>query len=167
MEYFELYELPVSLKVDKAAVTKKYYELSKAFHPDNFSLSDATKQSEALEKTSHINMARKVLANAHKRLAYLLKEKGVIVTDEKYKLPPMFLGEMMEINEALMELQFEPDAKNKEKIIAQVENEVNKLYKTVASFFEAEELVLDEASSAQLKDYYYKKKYLDRIKEKL
>jgi len=167
MNYFELYELPVSLKVDKAAVTKKYYTLSKTFHPDNFSLSDATKQSAAVEKTAHINMARKVLNNAHKRLAYLLKEKGIVVAEEKYKLSPLFLGQMMEINEALMELQFEADDTNKEKVKAQVELAIDKLHSEVAIYFDAEELLLDDTNSVQLKDYYYKKKYLDRIKEKL
>jgi len=167
MEYFELYELPISLKVNKAAITKKYYALSKEFHPDNFSLSNASKQSEALEKTSQINLARKVLSNADKRLAYLLKENGIIEEDEKYQLPPKFLGEIMEINESLMELQFEPNPATKEKIKNEVDGVLENLYKEVSSKFEAEELQLDVKSSALLKDYYYKKKYLDRIKEKL
>lgn len=167
MEYFELFDLPVSLIVDTKAVTKKYYELSKRYHPDNFSLDDADKQDQALEMSSKINKAKKVLSNAHARLAYILKEKQFVLADEKYKLPPIFLGEMMDINEELMELQFDPNPASKEKIASEVALQTEKLFEQVAGFFEATELEISDDNGPILKDYYYKKKYLDRIQEKL
>ena len=36
MNYFELFNLPVTLKVDKSQLAKKYFELQKQFHPDFF-----------------------------------------------------------------------------------------------------------------------------------
>ena len=167
MEYFELFDMPISLVVDNKAVTKKYYALSKQYHPDNFSLDDSDRQEEALEISAKINQAKKVLSNAHKRLEYILKEKSIIEEGEKYQLPPMFLGEMMEINESLMELEFDPNPVTKEKISNEVSTQTNTLFKEVKAFFDAEELFLNEANTALLKDYYYKKKYLDRIAEKL
>ena len=59
MDYFELFELPVSLIVDTKDVTKRYYALSKQYHPDNFSLDNADKQAEALEMSAEINQAKK------------------------------------------------------------------------------------------------------------
>ncbi len=167
MEYFELFNIPVSLVVNAKEVTKRYYELSKLYHPDNFSLEDADKQAEALEMSSKVNQAKKVLSNSHRRLEYILKQKGIIVAEEKYQLPPQFLAEMMDINEALMELEFDENQSTKEKIVSQVSAEIAKLYNKVNTFFDAPQLEINEGNGALLKDYYYKKKYLDRIKEKL
>ncbi len=167
MEYFELFDMPVSLVVDSKAVTKKYYELSKINHPDNFSLDDTAKQDAALEMSSKINQAKKVLSNAHARLAYILKEKEIIDPEEKYKLPPMFLGEMMDINEALMELQFEPNKETQDKITNEVKQKEEVLFEEVKAFFESDIFELNDENSLLLKDYYYKKKYLARIQEKL
>jgi len=167
MEYFELFDMPISLVVDTKAVTKKYYELSKKFHPDNFSLSDNDKQEKALAMSSKINNAKKVLSNSHKRLEYILKQKEIIVDGEKHQLPPMFLGEMMEINETLMELEFDPNPKAKEKIKTEVSQQTAKLFEDVKPYFEAEIVEINAENSKVLKDYYYKKKYLARIEEKL
>jgi molecular chaperone HscB len=167
MEYFELFDLPVSLVVDQKAVTKKYYELSKMYHPDNFSLDDNAKQVQALEMSSKINRAKKILSKPHKRLEYILKEKGVIVAEEKHQLPAVFLGEMMETNEALMELEFDPNPEIKEKIKTDVAEQTEKLFEGIKPFFEDETLKISEENSGLLKEYYYKKKYLARIEEKL
>ena len=167
MDYFELFDLPVSLIVDAKVLTKKYYALSKLYHPDNFSLDNAAKQAEALEMSAQINQAKKTLSNADKRLAYILKEKGIVVSDEKYQLSPDFLGNMMDINEALMELQFDANPTIKEMLIVQIDKESAELKDAVKPHFEAEKLAITDENTALLKDYYYKKKYLDRIKEKL
>jgi molecular chaperone HscB len=167
MEYFELFDLPVSLVVDQKAVTKKYYELSKKYHPDNFSLDDVAKQDQALEMSSKINKAKKILSNSNARLAYILRAREIVLPEEKYKLPPLFLGEMMDVNEALMELQFEPNKEEQKKISIDVKQKEDELFEEVRKYFEAEELELNKENNSLLKEYYYKKKYLDRIQEKL
>lgn len=167
MDYFELFDLPVSLVVDKKAVTKKYYALSKKYHPDNFSLQNAAQQEEALAMSAKINEAKKMLSSSHARLAYILRQKEIVIPDEKHQLPPAFLGEMMDINEALMEIEFDPNEAAKEKIKEAVAAQSDKLLEGVKSFFEAETLEIKEENKALLKDYYYKKKYLARIEEKL
>ncbi len=167
MNYFTLFELPLSLKVDPSMLLKKYYTLSKRYHPDNFTLSDADSQDESEQMTATINEAKKILDSPYKRLEYILREKGIIDADEKYALSPMFLGEMMDINEQLMELEFDND----EVRLAAIRNEVKSaeaaIYEEVSRFFEMDELSLTEEDSRLLKDYYYKKKYLQRIMERL
>ncbi len=166
-EYFELYELLLSLKVDKSKVEEQYYALSKKFHPDNFSLNDAEMQATSLEKSAAINSAKKILMNAQHRLAYILKENKTIMPDEKYALSPAFLGEMMDINEQLMELEFEENEQIKSQLIKELEEKENELFEKVSFLFEQEQLDLNPENCTLLKDYYYKKKYIDRIKEKL
>ena len=46
MNYFELFEIPVALKVDKALLARKYFELQKKFHPDFFSTGTEAEQAE-------------------------------------------------------------------------------------------------------------------------
>ncbi|MCX6298040.1 MAG: hypothetical protein NTY72_02940 [Bacteroidetes bacterium] len=37
MNYFELYQIPVSFQPDLLAVKKRFYQLSREYHPDFFS----------------------------------------------------------------------------------------------------------------------------------
>ena len=55
MNYFELFNLPVTLKVDKSQLAKKYFELQKQFHPDFFIQASEDEQADALEKSSMLN----------------------------------------------------------------------------------------------------------------
>src|SRR4051812_46350655 len=101
MNYFELFDIPVTIAVDTAALAKKYFELQKQYHPDFFTQADEASQLEALEKSSTVNKALKVLKNKDATIQYILKLKGLVEDEEKYPLPPEFLMEVMELNENL------------------------------------------------------------------
>ena len=101
MNYFELFGIPVTITVDTAALAKKYFELQKQHHPDFFTQADEAAQQEALERSSDINKALKVLKNQDATIQYVLKLKGLVEEEEKYPLPPDFLMEVMELNENL------------------------------------------------------------------
>ncbi len=167
MNYFTLFEIPVSLKVDATEILKKYYVLSKQYHPDNYTLASAAVQEESELMTAQINRAKLILESPTKRLAYILQEKGLISDDEKQTLTPQFLGEMMDINEQLMELEFEPDVEKMATLKTEIASIEKQVFDEVASYFLQEELVLTEADGLLLKDYYFKQKYIERIKEKL
>ncbi|MCF8293120.1 MAG: Fe-S protein assembly co-chaperone HscB [Chitinophagaceae bacterium] len=167
MNYFTLFDMPVSLKVDQAALLKKYYALSKRYHPDNFTLSDVASQEESEQMTAKINEAKKILDSPYRRLEYILRQQQIIFDDEKYTLPAMFLGAMMDINEELMELEVAQDEIRSAAVRKLIEAMEDDVYGEVSSLFERNELVLSAHESSVLKDYYYKKKYLQRIRERL
>ena len=48
MNYFELFNIPVQLKVNTALLSKKFFELSKKYHPDYFANDNEEVQAEAL-----------------------------------------------------------------------------------------------------------------------
>ncbi len=157
MNYFELFNLPVSLSVDKGLLTKRYLELQRNFHPDYFTLADESAQDIALEKTAELNKAFKILKDKDATLEYLLREKGLVETDEKYPLPPDFLMEVMELNENLSD-----DSK------APVEAFEKEIYAVVQPVVEGyEDGTVTTKSLLLLKDYYYKKKYLQRILDRM
>ena len=55
MTYFELFNIPVQLKVNAALLSKKFFELSKKYHPDYFATENEQMQAEVLEKSDLTN----------------------------------------------------------------------------------------------------------------
>jgi molecular chaperone HscB len=159
MNYYELFQIPESPVVDKAVVSKKLIELQKTFHPDFFTNENEEDKENALAKSAEINKAYNIFSNKEKTIEYFLQLKEIIVPEEKYNLPPAFLMEMMELNES-----FEDDAAIEHKI-AEFELSLNETVKPLLSAENSTEL--DENALQQLKLYYYKKKYLKRILERL
>jgi len=153
MNYFELFEIPVSIKVDKALLSKKYVALQRKFHPDFYTQSTETEQADALEQSSIVNKAVKTLQNEEATIKYVLQLKGLLEEDEKYVLPPDFLMEMMELNEA------EPaDSK------LQAESYSNQIYTEIKPIIdEYDDTTITPKALLQLKEYYFKKKYIQRI----
>ena len=164
MNYFELFEMPVSLQVDKKYLQEKYFELQRKYHPDFFSNESEDEQAIVLEKSSMINKAYKTFQNDDETIKYVLQLKELLEEEEKYQLPPEFLTEMMELNEALMDVD-DSSLEETETKISQLEK---KLYDEVQNIVEyySEDRTTDE-QLLQVKEYYYKKKYLKRILERL
>ncbi len=157
MNYFELFEMPVTLNIDKGKLAQKYFELQKKYHPDFFTKESEYEQEKALEISSQLNKALKIFKNEDETIKYVLELKGLMQDDEKYQLPPAFLMEMMELNE---ELSNDSAAE-----IAALETG---LYNEVESIIESfNDSQTPEKDLLKLKEYYYKKKYLQRILDRL
>lgn len=157
MNYFELFEIPININIDKAALSRKYFELQKKYHPDFFAKADEADQQEALEKTSELNKAFKILKDPDATIQYLLKIKNLLVEEEKYPLPPDFLMEVMELNENLSD-----DS------AGAIENFEKDIYKEVAAIIEQyNDAKTSTEDLLKLKEYYYKKKYLQRILDRI
>lgn len=165
MNYFELFDIPVQLKVDKSTLPVKYFELSRKYHPDFFINAPEAEQAEALEKSALLNKAFKTFQNPDATIKYVLQLKGLLEEEEKYELPADFLMEVMEINEALMDAD-EPGGDNALKL--RIEELQSEIYEPVKEIVESyQEGVSTEKELLQVKEYYYKKKYLERIREQL
>jgi molecular chaperone HscB len=161
MNYFELFEIPVSLKVDKASLSKKYFELQKKYHPDFYTQSSDEEKTEALDRSSLINKALKTLQNQDETIKYVLQQKELLEEEEKYTLPPDFLMEMLELNEAVMEE--EPEVVTKK--IEALEEELYAAVKTIIDAYQDD--ITSKEELLQVKEYYYKKKYLQRILDRI
>ena len=156
--------MPVSFTPDKAVVSSKYFELQKKYHPDFFTNSDASEQDDALEKSSQVNKAYNTLKHPDATIKYVLQIKGLIDNNEKYELPAAFLMEMMELNEELMDTE-DSSMQEAEVKVRQFENSLYESVKNIIEYYNDENTT--EAQLLQVKDYYFKKKYLLRILERL
>lgn len=157
MNYFELFGLPVSIKIDKSKLAQQYFALQKKYHPDFFANSTEHEQDEALEISSQLNKALKIFKDEDQIIKYILQLKNLSEDDEKYQLPPEFLMEMMELNE---ELSTE-SAGEIDKLEQQLYGEVQEIIDNY------DDATVTEADLLKLKDYFYKKKYLQRILDRL
>lgn len=157
MNHFELFDLPVSFKVDKTKLAQKYFELQKKYHPDFFTRGTEHEQQEALEISSQLNKALKILRNEDETIKYVLHLKGLLEEEEKYQLPPAFLMEMMELNEELSE--------NSAQQINKLEKEFYTQVKHIIENYD--DSTTTTAALFKVKEYYYKKKYLQRILDRI
>ena len=161
MNYFELFGLPIGFKVDAQKLRAAFMDIQKASHPDKFSQATEAEQILALENSANANKGFSLLNNAEKILPYVLEIKGFLIADEKFNLPPDFLVEMMELNEAWMEADNETE---KTKVKIQVQNIQNEIFSPIKALLEAPSIdTISKEGMLQIKEYYYKKKYLDRI----
>lgn len=168
--YFEFYTIPESFLPDEKAIKQQYYQLSRQYHPDFFANEPQEKQAEILQLSTLNTNAYRTLSDADLRMQYILKEHGLLEEGGKNELPSDFLMEVMELNEALMELEFDFDAAilkqvSEQTIGMQAQLEAD-ILPVLQRYPELHGITKDEALQ-QVKTYYLKKKYLLRIQETL
>ncbi len=164
MNYFEIFGIPVQFKVDKASLQQKYFELSRKYHPDFYINGSEDEKNVALEKSALLNKALKTFRNPEETIKYVLQLKGLLEEEEKYELPPGFLMEVLEINEELMEMD-KSHMPQLESRIAEIQTEIYEPVKEIVEHYQ--EGAATEKELLQVKEYIYKKKYLDRIRQQL
>ena len=163
MNYFELYGIPVSFLPDQAVVKQTFYALSRKYHPDFFTAGSESEQADALEKSSQVNQAYLVFQHQEATIKYLLQLKGLLVEEEKYQLSPDFLMEMLDLNDQALDVSEQADLERLEATIAQFQKTIYEPVEAIIKDYQ--EGVTTEKELLQVKEYYYRKKYLDRILE--
>jgi molecular chaperone HscB len=101
---FELFELPVAFKQERAAIDARWKELQRQAHPDKFAAQGAAAQRIAMQYSVRINEGYQRLKDPLKRAAYLCELHGAFINAERNTaMPPEFLMEQIEWREALDE----------------------------------------------------------------
>ena len=166
--YFSHFGLEPTFNLDLAALKKSFLLLSRTYHPDFHTGESEESQAENLELSSFNNLAYKTLQNFDLRFKYVLVLHGIDFEEGKQSLPQMFLMEMMDFNEKLMDVQMEGDSiqieglKNELKVI---EDGLWSDIEGILKNYKFESISASELD--QLKNYHLKKKYLLRIHENL
>ena len=168
MNYFEFYDIPLSFLPDPAQLKRIFYANSKKYHPDFFTQESAEKQDEILELSTLNNQAYQILKNPDQRMKYILQLKGILEEEGQNSIPQDFLMEMMELNEAMMELEFDPSPKALQQVQQNLETQETALYTAIHPLLEQYQDTPDQEESLNnIKEYYLKKRYLLRIRENL
>lgn len=127
MNHFEVFGLGPTLELDVKALEQRLRELSLEFHPDRFVQADARTRLAALERTTALNDAFKVLKDPVRRAFYVLKLKGIDLESEsaaaQAKMPLEFLEEVMERRERLEALKAARDVTKARAMADEIERE--------------------------------------------
>ena len=116
-DYFEIFDLPQKLDIDEADLQKRFYQLSRKWHPDLSARKTVTEQKEAEEATATLNDAYRTLKDSVRRAEYVLSSKGLAVAHQS--APPDLLEEVFELNMALEEIRAGDDSARPQLVEAQ------------------------------------------------
>ena len=112
MNHFEVFGLERKLGIDTAALQRRFYELSRRYHPDFHQSASPAAQADALEASARLNAAYRALRDPLARADYLVRLEEGRETKEgatvKPAAPAALLAEMFEIQEALAEAKAGP-----------------------------------------------------------
>jgi len=171
VDYFDYYEIPQKFFIDEGALKSKFLLKAKQNHPD-FYVNDKEKYADAMEQTSLNNQAFKVLSKFDSRLEYILKRHGLL-EESKNEIPQDFLVEMMDINESIMDLQFDFDLEKMKELKSKIQAIGEDLENHIQSFSIEFDRLKDNSSQEikaileQIRNRYLKQKYVLRLRESL
>jgi molecular chaperone HscB len=107
-DYFRFFDLPERLDIDLADLEKRYYALSRQWHPDRFARKPEPERNEAEQQTALLNDAYRTLRDPVRRAEYVLSQHGLDAAHQS--APPDLLEEVFELNMALEEIKHGDDS---------------------------------------------------------
>lgn len=100
-DYFTCLGLPRRLTVDLHKLEAKFYELSRAFHPDFYQNKSETEQAISLGNAATLNSAYRTLRDPIQRTEYLLDLEAGAVKEIRTTPPADLFEEILELQETL------------------------------------------------------------------
>ncbi len=166
MNYFEIFGLDRKLTIDSGDLQKRFYELSRQYHPDRFQAKSSVDQQAVLDQSSLLNDAYRVLRDPVQRAEYVLKQEGFDIGEQRSKdVPPELLEEVFELNMALEELRSGDDSARpqlheaQEKFIA-MRNQVDSELPGLFAKYDASK---DRAALAEIRGVLNRRRYIRNL----
>lgn len=103
LDYFTCLGFPRRLTIDQHQLESKYYELSRAFHPDFYQNKSAAEQTISLGNSAMLNTAYRTLRDPIERAEYLLDLEAGSVKQIRNSPPADLFEEILELQDTLNE----------------------------------------------------------------
>jgi molecular chaperone HscB len=103
VDYFTVFGLPRNPVVDEAALTLRYYDLSRRLHPDLYQTGTAEEKEASLQNTALLNRAYRTLRDVVQRGQYWLELQGEQLGRDNNRVPPALAALVFEVQEKLAE----------------------------------------------------------------
>ncbi len=127
-DFFQLFGLPASYRLDGALLDQSYHALQEQVHPDKFSHLSEAERRISMQWSARVNEAYQTLSNPARRARYLLSLHGVDIQEEtNTAMPADFLMEQMEWREAIEEARQARDAGALDKLELRLQHETQTL----------------------------------------
>ena len=152
MNAYELFGWNPKFIIDLGELRKKFIALQLSHHPDL--------KGDDMESSAFINESYNTLKDPYKRYSYLL---GLVYPKEAMKLDNMWLMEMMELNDSIIE------SKGNESLKASVKNSLQTYFSEVNLALEEKAIEWDQNGQSEILKYIsqelQKIKYLQRLQK--
>ena len=103
--FFELFNIDITIDVNKSELDKKVKILQDKFHPDRYAGSSDFEKRLALQISSHVNDGYKVLSDIVLRVDYILKINNFIQDESKTINDIDFIKEQIKYSELIEDLK--------------------------------------------------------------
>lgn len=103
LDYFTCLGLPRRLTIDQHRLEAKFYELSRAFHPDFYQNKSTAEQAISLGNSAMLNTAYRTLRDPIERAEYLLDLEAGSVKEIRNSPPADLFEEILELQDTLNE----------------------------------------------------------------
>jgi len=103
LDYFTCLGFPRRLTIDQRELEGKFYELSRAFHPDFYQNKSADEQTISLGNSALLNTAYRTLRDPIERAEYLLDLEAGSVKQIRNSPPAELFEEILELQDTLNE----------------------------------------------------------------
>ncbi|EHF8014834.1 co-chaperone HscB [Salmonella enterica] len=158
MDYFTLFGLPARYQIDTQALSLRFQDLQRQYHPDKFANGTQAQQLAAVQQSATINQAWQTLRHPLTRAEYLLSLHGFDLASEQHTVrDPAFLMEQLTLREELDDIEQSKDDVRLESFI-----------KRVQKMFDArlQQMVeqLDNAAGDAAADTVRKLRFLDKLR---
>ncbi|KAG6550577.1 hypothetical protein Mapa_007830 [Marchantia paleacea] len=137
VDYFTIFGIERSFKVDSKELEQRYKSLQKKLHPDLMSSKSQKEQGYSADQSSHVIQAYFQLLKPLSRARYLLGLHGIKVDEEGTIDDPALLMEIMEIRESLEDVS---DVKELQRLQAQNTLRIQDTEKVLEKAFAAGDL---------------------------
>lgn len=163
LNYYDFFEIPHHLSIDLNDLERRFYALSRKWHPDRFARATAQDRQSAEEASAILNDGYRVLRDPIKRAAYLLKEQGFDIGEQQSKdVPPELLEEVFELNMALEE--------SDEQAIINARNNFEKMLDSIDETLTERYREYDEKGTretlAEIRGLLNRRKYIENLVKK-
>ncbi|XP_053276161.1 iron-sulfur cluster co-chaperone protein HscB [Pleuronectes platessa] len=160
--YFEIMACDHTFTLDAHKLQRRYLQLQRALHPDNFGQKSVTEQEFSESQSALVNKAYTTLLKPLSRGLYMLELQGMRIEEGTDSgADTEFLLELMEINEAVDEAQTPEEAN---KIGQDTKGKLADLTERIDAALREAELQTARALLAQMK---YHANIEEKVKEKL
>ncbi len=102
-DFFALFGLPKALAIDTADLERRYYALSREFHPDMFHDRSPAEQAASLRTTALVTRAYRTLKDPVERGLYWLSLHGESLGRDNERVPPELAALVFHVQEKLEE----------------------------------------------------------------
>jgi len=120
-DYFDLFGLPVSYRIDSDKLAQRYRELQHTIHPDRYTTASDQERRLSLQLTAQVNEAFQTLKDPILRARYLLDLRDANPSQRDIAMNPEFLSEQIELRERLSGIS---DNQNPQGKLIQMRNEI-------------------------------------------